>query len=64
MPFRSMRWRWEGVFATLARSTATGTGAAATLGPPAYSPTRNVVRPLMEQARLSHRCATFSVEAR
>eukprot|EP00965_Chrysotila_dentata_P136972 4530575-Pleurochrysis_carterae.AAC.1 len=34
MPFRSKRWRCEGVRATWFRSTGSGTGAAAILGPP------------------------------
>eukprot|EP00965_Chrysotila_dentata_P017052 565859-Pleurochrysis_carterae.AAC.2 len=64
MPLRSMRWRWEGVCAIRAFLTATGTGAAATLGPLVYSPTRNDVKPLIEQARPSHRCATFRADER
>eukprot|EP00965_Chrysotila_dentata_P060172 1995287-Pleurochrysis_carterae.AAC.1 len=64
MPFRSKRWRCEGVRATWLRSTASGTGAAAILGPPAYSPMRKQARSGREETALSQRWATLRLDAR
>eukprot|EP00965_Chrysotila_dentata_P166654 5502624-Pleurochrysis_carterae.AAC.1 len=64
MPLRSMCWRCEGVRATCTLSIAIGTGAAAILGPPAYSPARKQARPRMEETIWSQRWATFRAEAR
>eukprot|EP00965_Chrysotila_dentata_P165522 5466265-Pleurochrysis_carterae.AAC.1 len=59
-PTASMRLRWLGDLAICSWGTRAGAAATASLGPPAYSPTRKAWRPAMQERLASHLCATAS----
>eukprot|EP00965_Chrysotila_dentata_P233215 6199458-Pleurochrysis_carterae.AAC.1 len=63
-PAASMRLRWLGDLAICSWGTRAGVAATASLGPPAYSPTRKAWRPATQERLSNHLCATASVELR